>query len=100
MTARRPARTRASGVRRLVIPAVDAAHWGTLLALCRREPGLYPALGLHPVYLEQHCREDVDALEGAVAQHRHQEDCPDDEHGQRHEEPVPARLTESRVRDQ
>ncbi len=64
------ARTRASGVRRLVIPAVDAAHWGSLLALCRQEPGLYPALGLHPVYLEQHQREDVDALEAALAQHR------------------------------
>jgi TatD DNase family protein len=64
------ARTRASGVRRLVIPAVDAAHWGPLLALCRQEPGLYPALGLHPVYLDQHRREDVEALEGAVAQQR------------------------------
>jgi TatD DNase family protein len=64
------ARTRASGVRRLVIPAVDAAHWEPLLALCRQEPGLYPALGLHPVYLERHRREDVQALEAAVAQHR------------------------------
>jgi len=64
------ARTRASGVRRLVIPAVDAAHWGSLLALCRQEPGLYPALGLHPLYLEQHRQEDVEALKAAVVRHR------------------------------
>ena len=64
------ARTRASGVRRLVVPAVDAAHWAFLLALCRREAGLYPALGLHPVYLDQHRQQDVEALETAVARHR------------------------------
>jgi TatD DNase family protein len=64
------ARSRACGVRRLVIPAVDAAHWASLLALCRREAGLYPALGLHPLYLEQHRQEHVEALESAVARHR------------------------------
>jgi len=64
------ARSRARGVRRLVIPAVDAAHWRSLLDLCRREPGLYPALGLHPVYLEQHRREDIQALETALAEQR------------------------------
>lgn len=63
------ARCRARGVRRLVIPAVDAAHWSSLLDLCRREPGLYPALGLHPVYLEQHRGEDIQALETALAEH-------------------------------
>ncbi len=60
------ARTRERGVRRLVIPAVDAAHWASLLDLCRREPGLYPALGLHPVYLRQHAPQDVEALEREV----------------------------------
>jgi len=64
------ARSRACGVRRLVIPAVDAAHWPSLLELCRRELGLYPALGLHPVYLEQHRPADIQALETALAQHR------------------------------
>jgi len=64
------ARARTNGVRRLVIPAVDAVRWGSLLALCRREAGLYPALGLHPVYLEQHRQKDVEALETAIAEHR------------------------------
>jgi TatD DNase family protein len=64
------ARTRACGVRRLVIPAVDAAHWDALVALCRRESGLYPALGLHPVYLQQHRPEDIPALQQAVERER------------------------------
>jgi TatD DNase family protein len=48
------ARARAVGVSRMVVPAVDAAGWPALVALCRGEPGLYPALGLHPIYIDQH----------------------------------------------
>jgi TatD DNase family protein len=63
-------RSRAHGVRRLVIPAVDAGHWQPLLELCRNEAGLYPALGLHPVYLNQHRPDDIAALESAVERRR------------------------------
>jgi len=48
------ARARAAGVKRQLVPAVDAASWPALRALCAREPGLYPAYGLHPMYLDQH----------------------------------------------
>lgn len=51
------ARSRAIDVAALVVPGVQAAGWEGLLALCRDEAGLFPALGLHPVYLDQH---DVD----------------------------------------
>jgi len=64
------ARSRAAGVERIVIPAVDAPGWDGLLALCRNESGLYPALGLHPVYLEQHRDEDLAALERRLAEDR------------------------------
>lgn len=63
-------RARAAGVRWMVVPAVDAAHWPGLLALCRRVDGLYPALGMHPVYLQQHRREHLPALAEALATHR------------------------------
>jgi TatD DNase family protein len=56
------ARTRAAGVNRLVVPAIDAAGWPGLIALCRSEAGLYPALGMHPIYSDQHRDEHVDAL--------------------------------------
>ncbi len=64
------ARCRAAGVTRIIIPAIDAAGWEPLLALCAREPGLYPALGLHPIYLEQHRPGDLDTLKTLVARHR------------------------------
>ncbi len=61
------ARTRAAGVTGLVIPAIHRAGWPGLLALCATAADLYPALGLHPVYLEQHQDADLTALERALA---------------------------------
>src|SRR3569833_2878461 len=49
---------------------VGAAGWGNILALCAYEPGLYPTLGLHPVYLDRHRDEDVEELADWVAHHR------------------------------
>lgn len=63
-------RARRAGVRRMVVPAVDAAHWPGLLALCRRLDGLYPALGMHPIYLNRHRPEHLAALAEAVARER------------------------------
>ncbi len=60
------ARARKSGVTDLVIPAVTADRWDGLLALCAGDEGLHPALGLHPVYLEQHDGEDLEKLPDAI----------------------------------
>lgn len=64
------ARTRADGVSRMVVPAIDAAGWTDLVALCRREQGLYPALGMHPIYIDQHRDEHVDELRGWLERER------------------------------
>lgn len=61
------ARARAAGVGQMVVPAVTAAGWPDLLALCRGEAGLYPALGLHPIYLDSHRDADIDELRRRVA---------------------------------
>jgi TatD DNase family protein len=42
------ARARAAGVAAIVVPAIHAAGWQGLLALCASGPGLHPAFGLHP----------------------------------------------------
>ena len=44
------------------MPGVMAQGWHGLWALCEREPDLYPALGLHPVYLDAHQASDIDRL--------------------------------------
>lgn len=56
------ARARSAGVAMQVVPAVEAAGWPGLRALCAAGTGLYPAYGLHPMYLEAHRPEHLDAL--------------------------------------
>ena len=56
------ARSRARGVKRLVLLGVAQAHWQRLWALVQGEPGLYAAFGLHPVYLQQHQPADLAQL--------------------------------------
>ena len=48
------ARACAAGVVAQVVPAVDAAGWPKLRQVCRNLAGLYPAYGLHPMYLQAH----------------------------------------------
>ncbi len=55
-------RARAAGVTRQIVPAVDTAGWPKLRNVCADDPGLFPAYGLHPVYLESHRPEHLDAL--------------------------------------
>lgn len=47
-------RAGAAGVRAQVVPAVTAASWPKLREVCRQAPGLYPAYGLHPMFLAAH----------------------------------------------
>ncbi len=58
----------AGGVTRIVVPAIHAAGWSGLLRLCASQPGLYPALGLHPVYLDTHRDGHIRDLERLVSE--------------------------------
>jgi TatD DNase family protein len=64
------ARARAAGVDEQLLPAVDRAHWPALDALCAREPGLHPAYGVHPMFLDAHSAADVERLPAWIAAHR------------------------------
>lgn len=57
-----------AGVRRMIIPATDAASWSSIKALCDKHPHLHPAFGLHPVFLDQHAREHVETLSSWLTQ--------------------------------
>ncbi|WP_296272030.1 TatD family hydrolase [Pseudomonas sp. UBA6323] len=48
------ARSRALGVQRMVVLGVYQANWQRLWRLVEANEGLYAALGLHPVYLDDH----------------------------------------------
>lgn len=56
------ARARAAGVGAQVIPAIELAGFAALRELCASEAGLHPAYGLHPMFLERHRPEHLDAL--------------------------------------
>ena len=64
------ARAHHSGVVGIVVPGIQAAGWQALLALCDEETGLYPALGLHPVFLDQHRPADLQLLEAELVAQR------------------------------
>jgi len=56
------ARARAAGVARQLVPAIGAAGFAKLRDLCRSETGLFPAYGLHPMFLADHRPEHLDEL--------------------------------------
>ncbi len=64
------ARARAAGVQVQVVPAVTAASWPKLRETCRMADGLYPAYGLHPMFLDAHRPEHLDDLRGWIERER------------------------------
>ena len=56
------ARARAAGVGGILIPAIDAAGWPRIDELCRRDPRLLAAWGLHPMFIDRHRDTDLTAL--------------------------------------
>ena len=50
-------------VQSIIVPGVQAGGWSNLLELCKQELMLYPALGLHPCFMQQHHPDDLLRLE-------------------------------------
>ncbi|MCS6785731.1 MAG: TatD family hydrolase [Thiobacillaceae bacterium] len=60
------ARARAAGVSLQVIPAVTAANFSDVAAVCRRYDGCLPAWGLHPIYIHVHHRAHLQRLKAQI----------------------------------
>lgn len=54
------------GINHIIIPATVRSRWPGLLALCEQSPLLYPALGLHPMFMHEHQSDDIAALEQSL----------------------------------
>lgn len=63
-------RARAAGVLQQVVPAVDAAGWPKLRDICRADAGLFPAYGLHPMYLREHRHVHLEELREWIERER------------------------------
>ena len=57
-----------AGISKIIIPAIESKTWSGLLELCQSGEGLYPALGLHPVFIDNHQTDDIKRLEKLVEQ--------------------------------
>lgn len=57
------------GVKEFLIPAVTKNSWQQLLSVCAQSEVLYPALGLHPMFMQDHKAEHIEQLKEAVKQH-------------------------------
>ncbi len=55
------------GVQQIIVPGVTASSWQKLLHICQQSDMLYPALGLHPMFMGQHQPEHLLQLQKLVA---------------------------------
>ena len=62
-------RTRAAGVSRCVIPAVEATHFDAVRLLAHAQQDVY-ALGIHPLYTPHATASDLALLDSALQHHR------------------------------
>lgn len=63
-------RADAAGIVAQLVPATTAAGWPKLRQVCQAQPGLYPAYGLHPVFLSEHRPDDLDQLQQWIERER------------------------------
>ncbi|MEZ5672331.1 MAG: TatD family hydrolase [Thiotrichaceae bacterium] len=55
-------RAQTTGVKVQIVPAVTANGWSRVAEVCTQFSGLYPAFGLHPLYVAQHRVEHLQQL--------------------------------------
>lgn len=58
------------GVEKIIVPSVMACNWDRLLTICQQSDMLYPALGLHPMFMTEHRAEDLKNLTENIAIHK------------------------------
>ena len=62
------ARAVGAGVDRQIVPAIAHSGWAKLKDLCAAHTGLYPAYGLHPMFLAEHAHAHLDVLPRIIEQ--------------------------------
>ncbi|GLR08570.1 metal-dependent hydrolase [Mixta theicola] len=62
------ARAAQAGVEKIIVPAVDAARFASVLQLAQQHAPLYAALGLHPIMIHQHSDAALEQLEQLLRQ--------------------------------
>lgn len=58
------------GVDKIIVPGVTANTWDRLLQVCQQSSHLFPALGLHPMFMSEHQPQDLHSLAEYLDHHR------------------------------
>ena len=56
-------RAKQNGISDIIIPGVSANNWPKIQSLCEQHHSLHPCYGLHPYYVDQHSKSDIEKLE-------------------------------------
>lgn len=59
----------AAGIARIVVPAVERAGFAAISALCASNPVLFPAYGIHPMFVDDATEDDLLVLRGYLGEH-------------------------------
>lgn len=57
-----------AGVARIVVPAVERAGFAAISALCASNPSLFPAYGIHPMFVDDASQSDLEILRDYLGQ--------------------------------
>ena len=57
------------GIRQIIVPGVTACSWSNLISICQTSDMLYPALGLHPLFMDKHQPEHIVQLKKLAKDH-------------------------------
>jgi TatD DNase family protein len=57
------------GVNTIFVPAISANYWPRLLAVCAQSTQLHPALGMHPIFMNDHKPAHLEQLSTLLTQH-------------------------------
>jgi len=58
-----------SGIDQIIVPAIESSGWKKLLEISAQHTELFPALGLHPVFIKNHNDDDLTKLEQQLYKH-------------------------------
>ncbi len=63
-------RARDAEVMTIVVPSIKSDWWARVKQICDTYPGLYPAYGLHPMFMRDHSDGDIERLAGWIERER------------------------------
>ena len=58
------------GLNKIIVPAINQKGWNNLLAICHQSKTLVPALGLHPVFIDEHNLTDINLLDEYITKYK------------------------------